>query len=647
MYLAEGQSFKARDGALWVVTSVVPKVDQVTLRTTQGFTRTESVADFQRQIVDGHYHELSGSDADKPTAGPLASQLTERQQAGLAARKPVIDFLRAKQREAWSWPEIENELQRRQACFGQPRGRRTLQRWLAQARLGDYAPGKPGWQKGRRRVADALFGAVEAVLAWARRNAVRERFNLETMRRLVVEELSRRLGLPEDGAPAHVSRSALKEVLATRAAWGDNLKQDLSPRAYRSITRTASKIMDATRPLELVEVDALIPEFHVYDAKGNDLGQPTIYCAVDVATGHVVGIRAYGMSPGVEPLLDFLAHMLFPKPTRPDGSEAPWGRPERILSDLGSEFRSAFLAVLLHEVGIDHLFAEGEAGWKKPHVERFNGTLKTELLHRLPGSTKSSVTRKVDPSLAAGRPGLTLRELNAALERYAFDVHAHRTSDRLRLKFADPEMTPAKAWARLSKDYPPMLPISREDFRQRSVEPVGQVELTHAGVRIWHLEYSSDELVSLYREIGPSRVELYGSPLDVGLIYICHRESGKGATALAKNAAAHGVPRRIWSEITKKLSLGKNTLSDAKADRLLARLIRDATETASAKPMKEKKKARAAAQSMALAEQWRQKSVDDSDKDVSAGDGVMPQTARRTTIRAFNPKASDQHAQRS
>ena len=385
MYLSEGQTFKARDNGLWVVISVVPQADQITLRTGSGFTRTETLTAFQKHVVEGDYRDLSGksaSDANKP---PPAVALTEAQKHILAYRKPIIDFVRAKQSEAWGWPELERELQHRAEIFGPPPSRRTLQRWLADAKHGSYEPGKPGWRKGCRRIPAELFGAVEAVIAWAARNGTRELFNLETMRRLVAEELGKRRSAALEAKPERVSRGAVKEVLATRAAWGDDLKTYLSRRAYRALTRKATKIMDASRPLELVEIDALIPEFHVFDALGNDLGQPTIYCSIDVATAHVVGIKAYAMSPGIEPLLDFLEHMFFPKAARPNGLEPPWGRPERILSDLGPEFRSAFTAMVFHALLIEHLLAEGEAGWKKPHIERLFGCVFQPIMDDISG----------------------------------------------------------------------------------------------------------------------------------------------------------------------------------------------------------------------------------------------------------------------
>jgi len=185
------------------------------------------------------------------------------------------------------------------------------------------------------------------------------------------------------------------------------------------------------------------------------------------------------MPPGVEPLLDFYEHMLFPKAPRPNGWEPPWGRPEQVLTDQGSEFRSSFATGVAHAIGFQHLYAEGEAGWKKPHVERFNGELKSSFLHRIPGATKSAVTKKIDPDLVLRTGGITIEDLNDKLQSFAWDVHAHQTSDRLRIKLGDPNATPAMAWDRLSKDYPPMLPVARQDFYRATHEFLDERKLLH------------------------------------------------------------------------------------------------------------------------------------------------------------------------
>jgi transposase InsO family protein len=568
--------------------------------------------------------------------------LTPKQRDKLDARKRIVDFIQARLDDGDPWDEVERALQQHatEANWTIP-GRRQLHRLVEASRKDQLAPGKPGWPVGRRRYIPEVRSAIEAVVSRLNAQGTRELTNLKTLLRLVNAEMRAR---GYEGPRDALGSRALKQFLGEFKAWGKDLASYLTRGAYRSITRVASKVMDASRPLEVVEIDALIPEFHVFDANGIDLGQPTIYVAIDVATGCVIGIKGYAMPPGVEPLLDFYEHLLFPKQPRPDGWEPPWGRPERILSDQGSEFRSSFAAGVAYTLGFQHLYAEGEAGWKKPHVERFNGELKSSFLHRIPGSTKSALTKKIDPGLAQRTGGITVEQLNDRIQAFAWDVHARTTSDRLRLKLRDPDATPALAWERLIADYPPMLPVAKHDFCRATHEFLAERQLAHDGVRYDNINYSSDALVAMYQQIGPQAVEVYGTPLDAGTIMIKHKASGASVTAKSKQQTAHGVPRRIWRKVAAELKLGRETADDHKAGLVLAQLINDTTAQVNDKKSKPRKQASAVAQSLSLAARaagtMDTPTAKPSTSTESAAERKSTAAAPRpTTIVSFNPKS--------
>ncbi|MDE2104307.1 MAG: hypothetical protein KGL39_44125, partial [Patescibacteria group bacterium] len=462
--------------------------------------------------------------------------------------------------------------------------------------------------------------------------------------RLLNLELHRRTDGAHEGDA--VSLKTLKEFLARRAAWGEDLRSYLTKRAFRTVTRIAGKIMDAQRPLEVVEIDSMIPEFHIFTPYGVDLGQPTIYQAVDVASGLCIGSKAYAMPPGVEPLLDFYEYIFFQKPARADGWLPPWGRPERILTDLGSDFRSSFSASVAYALRYEHLYAEGEAGWKKPHVEHYNDTSKTLLLHRVAGSTKSARTKKVDPELATRTGGMTLARLNEVLEELAWDIHARRVSDRLRIKFNDPDMTPRKAWDLLTAEYPPTLPATREEFRNSTFEFLTVARLGNHGVTLDHLEYHSRELAGLFMHVGPSKVEVYGTPLDVSQVVVKHAASERSAQAEAKLPGVRGIPRRLWKDKARALKLGRKSADDHDADRALARLIEGLNEHPNKGSLTDRRNRAAEAQSMALAESQstrpsrtsRARDTADQGPSLPSDHGSSSATTP-TQIVTFDPKA--------
>lgn len=601
MRLTEGQIFIDAQRGLWVVTSVVPGAHQITLRTSRGFTKTEALDAFRISIVNGQHRLTSATQAADIKAGPQRLPLTPSQQEGLAHRKRIVDYIATRMAEGGTWAEVEAGLRERAAgLYGPIPTRRTLYRWMKANRGQKLVPGKRGWPMGRRRVGEAVADALDAVIVRLNAQKTRELMNLETMLRLLNNELHRRT----DGAHRGdaVSLKTLKEFLARRVAWGEDLRGYLTRKAFRAITRIAGKIMDAQRPLEVVEIDALIPEFHIFTPDGENLGQPTIYNAVDVATGMCVFSKAYAMPPGVEPLLDFYECMFFPKALRADGWMPPWGRPERLLTDLGPEFRSSFAASVAYALLYEHLYAEGDAGWKKPHVESYNHTVKTMLLHRVPGSTKSALTKKVDPELAVRTGGMTLARLNEVLLEFAWDIHARHTSERLRIKFDDPEMTPQRAWDMLSSEYPPTLPPTREEFGNSTFEFLTTAKLGNDGVTLDHLEYHSQQLAELFMHVGPSRVEVYGTPLDVSQVIVKHPASERSAQAESKLSSVRGIPRRLWQDRARALKLGRKSAGDHDVERVLASLIEELNEQAHKGSLTDRRAKAADAQSMALAE---------------------------------------------
>ena len=405
MRFAEGQIFVERSGEEFIVSGVVPSLNQILLRASTGYTVPFTITKLRNHIIEGKYRRRPDGhrDDDETPRSPRHLALDATQQEQLKDRQHVLSRVSLLREQHKSWQDIEDAFKKWSGesadadAAQKPPCRRTLQRWRASARKGELAPKKPGWRMGHSRVLTAAHTALDEILKESAQSKTRELLNATTLRRALEERLNR--GITDAGQRIRISEKTILGMLRDRAPWRQDLKETLDARTFRAVTRKAEKLVDAERPFELVETDALIPEFHFFDTKGVNLGQPTIYAAIDVATDEIPAIRAYAMAPGVEPLMDFSELLFFPKEPRPDGAEVPWGSPERVVNDLGSEFRSDYWANAAVKVGFEVAFAEGEAGWKKPHIERFWLTLKQHLLRRIPGSTYSTARKTVDPSL--------------------------------------------------------------------------------------------------------------------------------------------------------------------------------------------------------------------------------------------------------
>jgi len=572
-----GQIVANAKGERFVMTEVNPAVDQLLLRASSGYVQPFTISQFTRLVVDGLYAIVNL--AEQPLLNPIPRHilLTERQKEGEKHRHELLNRVHALRSKGNSWPEVIEAM--RSSFKGVLPCIRTLQRWERASKAGHPEPGKPGWRKGKSRLCTEIVEAVEAVLKTRTEAKTRELLNATTLRREVEAEANQG---NQSGERITVSERSLIRLLERRVPWRENLKDVLERRTLRAATRTAVHHVDADRPLELVEIDSTPLSYHYFDDKGRDLGQPTLYVLIDVATETVLGARAYDLPAGVEPLMDFLEYAIYPKNrASKHGEEAPWGRMERLLSDQGPEYQSSFYFAAANRLRFEPVFAEGEAGWKKPFIERFFETLYEMLIKRIPGSTYSTARKTVDPDLPSRTGALTLRMLNEIIEEFVYDIWPDLVSERLSVKFLEPDMTPRKAWSRLTKEYPPTVPVSRETYRETTYELLeSNASLDHAGVRLNNLEYSSPALKALYMVTGPTSVDLYGPPMDAGTLCVKHAASNQAVIATSKRPVAHGIPRRLWREVAKSLKLGRVNRSDAEIQDQLARLIGQAHDAA-------------------------------------------------------------------
>lgn len=597
--LAEGQVFKSKTHGAVTLTELKVSIDQVVLRYAQGHTEVMTLTQFTRQIVEGHYVPEREVSPLNPVGGaPLALQLTAHQQEGLRQRKIFLDRLQSLKASGQKWREILPTLAQLATRLQIPApNKRTLQRWqekhahMPKSEQG-YTPKKGGWRKRRNRL-PAYVPVLLSILLRVEKESLANA-NVATLALMLNQRIFQHC--QEHGIKLYrVGHKTVTRLLVARISWDEHTAKRLDPRTRRRLQRRAGKMHDAERPLELIEIDALTPDFHVCAEDGTILGAPTIYIAIDVATEMVIGIWAYLQAPGVEPLMDFCSRAFFPKAPRKNGVQVPWGCPEKVLSDQGAEFLSAFWAAAGVKLMFAIVIAEGEAGWKKPMIERFNGEIQERYLWRIRGTTRNEQTGKTDPSLVNRSGTLTLAQLNEQLEVFAYDIHPTLVSERLSIKHNTPQMTPRQAWDKLTRIHPPTIPVSREDFLSTTYARFDQCKLTHAGARVLSLSYASKELFDLRDQIrgfgGDETVEVYGSPLDITDIFVKHVPTGLSARGRVKNEAVKGLSLASWKAMAKTLKLGAHKSGDDLGLNELAVLIDESNRMAlSSKKMGDRRK---------------------------------------------------------
>jgi putative transposase len=169
-------------------------------------------------------------------------------------------------------------------------------------------------------------------------------------------------------------------------------KARMGVKAARKKHRCVKGSIITNRPLERVEVDAvhLNIALEVVHADGTvTYERPILYVAIDVFTRLIVGyvVDYSDGKPGeaANAVVELIKQICNPLKTgKHTGIAFPLGgKPESIVSDSGPAFIAATVHMMLQSVGIQPHVTQKASPWKKPFVERFFLTLKSQCMHKI------------------------------------------------------------------------------------------------------------------------------------------------------------------------------------------------------------------------------------------------------------------------
>ncbi len=274
-----------------------------------------------------------------------------------------------------------------------------------------------------------------------------------------------------------------------------------------------------TRPLERVEIDhTLLPMFVVDTDNRMPIGTPWLTSAVDKYSGITLGYYASFEPPSYLSVMQCLSHAIRPKNylrSRYQQVENTWdayGLPEVIVTDNGKEFYSTHFEDACLSLGIVIQYTPPKMPWYKSSIERYFGTLNTQLLSDKPGKTFSSLMERYDydPSKNAVISFAALQEM---LHIFIVDIHNQSSHP----EYFSPRQ---QVWNRAIACFPPALPPSHQEL---SVLIGGIVErkITRKGVEFEGLVYNSSELARLRSSTKTSsKTKVKYDPTDLSQIYV-------------------------------------------------------------------------------------------------------------------------------
>lgn len=330
--------------------------------------------------------------------------------------------------------------------------------------------------------------------------------------------------------------------------------------------------LEVSRPFERVEIDECKVDLITIMSKSGLLSLFTpeelsefglndtaarwwVVFAIDCRTRMIVGMQLT-RNPKTSAALEGLRMVMTPKGAFADavGALTPWtqaGKPETLVADNGSAFKSIRLTDSCAVLGVDLLRTIGGAAAMRARVERVIFTGALTLVSRLSGRVFSNVLERGDhPS--EERACLTTEDLCFALVRWIVDIYHNTPHEGLG------GLTPLQQWEldHENGNYPLHALPSREHRRLAFGVPLKR-KLKKDGITIHGLRYHSEELVAWTLQHGFTEVDLRWDHADIGAISVHLDGRWHEVSAVHGNAAdGHsfdGVSAAEWRAATRAL----------------------------------------------------------------------------------------------
>lgn len=363
---------------------------------------------------------------------------------------------------------------------------RTLSRWAQQYRTHPTRAGlerRPRADKGRQRTPQELVEAIQAL-------ALRRPEPTVAFIHRRVSALAQNRGVP---APSYSTVraviAAIDPGLRTLAQHGDAAYRDRFELVYR---RTAS------RPNEQWQADHTLLDVTILDKKGEPV-RPWLTIVLDDYSRAVAGYTLFLGAPTAERTALAL-HQAINRKTNP--AWPVMGLPDVLYSDHGSDFTSARLERVCLDTHIRLIHSRVGVPQGRGKIERFYGTITTELLPHLPGHIPHGTNgTPISP------PALTMEQLDAILEHFIVEEYIARPHSETR-------EAPATRWA--ASGFIPRTPASPDELDLLLLTAATTRKVQRDGIQFASTRYVSPVLAAY---VGEQAIVRF-NPRDVGEIRV-------------------------------------------------------------------------------------------------------------------------------
>ncbi|MGL4673591.1 MAG: Mu transposase C-terminal domain-containing protein, partial [Wohlfahrtiimonas sp.] len=226
--------------------------------------------------------------------------------------------------------------------------------------------------------------------------------------------------------------------------------------------RISGKGIVTQQILNRVEVDHTPLDIIVVDEEGIAIGRPNCTCILDVYTQMPLGLYIGFEPPSELSVIHALRQAILPKAEliktyhEIENGWPTYGIPALLVCDNGLEFHSKNLRRICAELNIELQFCPKQTPNYKGCVERFLGTLNTQVCHKLKGTTFSNINQRGNYD-SVGLACITQDELKEMIYQWLVDVYCQSSH-------GDFEETPVTKWHKSRKNIEPRLPESKSNL---------------------------------------------------------------------------------------------------------------------------------------------------------------------------------------
>lgn len=248
------------------------------------------------------------------------------------------------------------------------------------------------------------------------------------------------------------------------------------------------------------QMDHTTLDVMIIDEDGRLIGRPTLTIFIHVPSRCIYGYYVGFNPPSLNIVAKCFKHAVSPKPDLTNkhvqikNKWLPFGTFDLLMVDNGLEFHAADFERLCAYMYTEILYCGRGTPWEKPNNERFFRTLNTQLIHAIPGTTKSNPKERKDYK-SEKNANVTLDMLKAILNKYIVDVYHEKPHQGLKNE------SPRQAWQRLIN--PSQIPLMTDiDDIDLIFSKSKMLTVDHRGVVFEDIWYSNKSLLDLRKQYG-------------------------------------------------------------------------------------------------------------------------------------------------